>query len=146
MSNTPEWQEEINEWGGKRRFRIVGGIKEYECKVMTTSGEVAQSRITEHSRQVTESRAAEMEQSRKQSEDAERLRKVCPFSGQQCKRSRCAVYMDGCLFVSRFTGDPVKDTTGYECPFGHKCNIKCVLYNNGCMLTAERQVTKNESV
>lgn len=146
MRDSTEWQEEKNCWGGTRRFRWVNGAKEYETQVKTTSGVVPQSRITEHSRQVTESRAAEMEQSRKQSEDAERLRKVCPFSGSQCKRSRCAVYMDGCLIVSRFTGDPVKDTTGFECPFGHKCNIKCVLYNNGCMLTAERQVTKNESV
>lgn len=24
-----EWQEEVNQWGGKRRYRMIGNVKEY---------------------------------------------------------------------------------------------------------------------
>lgn len=38
-----EWQEETNRFGGVRRFRMIGGIKEYECSVRTTNGTKPQS-------------------------------------------------------------------------------------------------------
>ena len=38
-----EWQEEKNRFGGVRRFRMIGNVREYECEVRTTHGTISQS-------------------------------------------------------------------------------------------------------
>jgi len=40
-----EWQEEKNQFGGVRRYRMIGSIKEYETEVTTTHGTYTQAEI-----------------------------------------------------------------------------------------------------
>ena len=38
-----EWQEEVNQYGGVQRYRMIGGVKEYEMLVKIDGIEIPQS-------------------------------------------------------------------------------------------------------
>ena len=45
------WQEEVNEWGGVRRFRMIGGIKEYELMITVDGGiKIPESQLEDYNR------------------------------------------------------------------------------------------------
>ena len=131
-----EWQQEPGAFG--RRYRMVGGIKEYE---MERNGGPQSVFLASQKAQKAQQEAA---REREQKEAAERAarRRNCPFSdGMQtdCKREACALFMDGCT-LARLT--PAKDTEGLQCPFDrykHKCRKDCALYRNGCTLTGIKE-------
>ena len=129
--NTPgEWQEEVNQWGGKRRFRMVGGIKEYEMQIKTAGGaSVPESRLNEYNRKNS-----------RQYQDQQQKDAFCPFKGSTCRRGECAIF-DGQSCKLSQIGKAVTDTQGKSCPFSpYQCRSDCGLYHSGCVLTAERIV------
>lgn len=135
-----EWQEERNPWGGVRRFRICGGVKEYEAEVLTASGVIRESELSAHAQREAARIQAEAEEQRKQATAAALVRH-CPFTNSlhsSCKREKCALFADGCA-ISNIMGDtPSKAASGLICPFsGTTCRTDCALFkNNGCVLTA----------
>ena len=138
-----EWQEEVNQYGGVQRYRMIGGVKEYEMMVKIDGIEIPQSQVEDYHR-----RKKEAEQARKEAEKnrpAPPPRKNCPLfdntglTNTECNREKCALYMDGCT-LARFT--PAKDTEGLQCPFDgyrRKCRKDCALYKNGCTLTGLKE-------
>lgn len=130
-----EWQTEVNQWGGTRRFRMVGGVKEYELELNTTSGYVSQSKLAA---QNTEANKMRLEAYRRKEAEAEAQKRYCPFSSSlhnECSRDKCALFSTVCVLSRGKTA--ARDTKGLRCPFNaYMCREKCSLYNNGCLLTA----------
>ena len=115
-----EWQTEVNQWGGTRRFRMVGNTKEYETEIITSHGTFTQSQIDNGA--ISKVKTAPLESK----EDT----KCCPFkSGNRllCKKD-CAFWSEsGCMQSD--------DTTGKKCPLWlYPCESRCKLYDNGCSL------------
>ena len=132
-----EWLEEKTPFGGVRRYRMNGYIKEYEMMVQTSSGVVPESQLEEHNRRMKQQeeerlRAAALE---------EKLLKICPFSEpggeiKHCSGFRCAFYDDeGC---AAFRGASEEHTTiGKQCPmlFRQPCRRECSFYfPDGCTM------------
>lgn len=136
-----EWQEEVNQYGGVRRYRMIGNCKEYEMDVTVDGIEIPQSELTAY-----HERKKAAEQARKEAEKnrpAPPPPKNCPFAdGMQttCAREKCALYMGGCTLAQISDRPPAKATEGLQCPFSKyksKCRKDCSLYNKtGCTLTA----------
>ena len=136
-----EWQEEIDKFGGVKRFSMIGHIKEYEPVTYISGIPVPESQIADfHKRQ------KEAEERRKP-EQAEALKnrpepKSCPFSNgcnNTCKREGCNIFLKGKCSIATIADAsgveieeaPAKDKR--KCPFsiyGH-CE-GCALYNKGC--------------
>lgn len=140
-----EWQEEINQYGGMRRYRMIGGVKEYEMTVTVDGIEIPQSELTAY-----HERKKAAEQARREAEKnrpAPPPPKNCPFNdGMQtsCTRDKCALYMDGCT-LARWNA--TKATEGLQCPFSkyrHKCRTDCALYRGGCTFTGIPTNTESE--
>lgn len=113
-----EWQTEVNQWGGTRRFRMVGNTKEYETQVITSHGTFSQSQIDKGIRVKTRTIKQEKEE------------RYCPFKAGNrvlCRKD-CAFWSEaGCMQSS--------DTAGKKCPLSlYPCDDKCRLYDNGCLL------------
>ena len=135
-----EWQREPGNFG--RRYRIVGGIKEYEMQIQTAGGMITESQLE------AENRAAKPQKERPAQ------RPDCPFKDgvkNSCSGESCALYLKGgCTLAQIGSGQPAKDTAGLQCPFNrYKCSTTCALYKKGCMFTAvikESEGKDNEQV
>lgn len=134
-----EWQREPGAFG--RRYRMVGGIKEYEMEI----NGVPQSVF--FASQKAQKAQQEAAREREQKEAAERAarRRNCPFidsngRNTDCSREACALFIGESCTLARLT--PAKDTEGLQCPFDrykHKCRKDCALYRNGCTLTGIKE-------
>lgn len=133
-----EWQEERNQYGGVRRYRMIGNVKEYETMVKIDGVEIPQSEIHAYNQR----KKAEAKRQAKAKEKAElnaAPRFNCPLKDSlntTCVREKCALYDDGCLFAQ--IGTPKKKTAGLHCPLTRgRCRIDCAMYHgDGCTLTA----------
>ena len=144
-----EWQEEVNQYGGVRRYRMIGNVKEYEMNVTVDGITIPQSQLTAYH----ESKKA-AEQARKEAEKnapPTPPRKNCPFSdGMQtdCKREACAIFLNGgCTIAQISDRPPAKATEGLQCPFDRykrKCRTDCALYKGGCTLTGIKTNKESE--
>lgn len=148
-----EWQEEIDKFGGVKRFRMIGHIKEYEPTITINGLEIPESQLADfHKRQ------KEAEERRK-AEQAEALKnrpepKSCPFSNgcnNTCKREGCKIFLNGKCAIAAIadaTGAEIEETPATDkarCPFsiyGH-CE-GCALYNHGCAVTRIAAATYKE--
>lgn len=131
------WMIETNQWGGTRRYRMNGAVKEYELEI----GNIPQSVFLESNRRAREERERQYaEDRRKMAERATAPVRFCPvMMGAQndetaCLGSECALFVeDTCIFARRQVTE-VKETTGLRCPFSQfagRCTDKCVLNKNG---------------
>lgn len=114
-----EWQTEVNQWGGVRRYRMVGGVKEYEMQVQTTSGTYTEGQIDKGLKKAEIKRPEEKRES-----------KYCPFrSGNRLLcRNDCAFWDESGCMQSAYT-------KGKKCPISlYPCDTDCKLYDNGCSL------------
>ncbi|MBE7008422.1 MAG: hypothetical protein E7422_04655 [Ruminococcaceae bacterium] len=142
MKNNPgEWREERNQWGGVRRFRMVGNVKEYEMMVSVDGMQIPESELEDYHRHKKEREAAAAEL-RKAAPPTRQL--ACPFGGggHSCAREKCALFTgDGCTLAQITTGG-TGSTAGKSCPFSpYPCRNDCGLYKNGCVLTAIEERT-----
>ena len=138
-----EWQEEVNAYGGVKRFRMIGQIKEYEPTITINGLEIPQSQLEEYHR-----RQKEAEERRKAAElEAWKNRppaRSCPFANgcnNTCMREQCKIFYDGqCSIatVADAAGVEIEEepAKGKKCPFSiyGKCE-GCALYNHGCAIT-----------
>ena len=128
-----EW--ETDQYG--KRFRRVGSCIEYEPTVIIDGIEVPQSEVESFNEMRRKSFEKVKEASAKDQETHS-----CPFhDGLSIKCDhRCALYVEGaCTLPKLITGTPVVDTQGRSCPIRRsslKCSDSCMLYRNGCILTA----------
>lgn len=130
-----EWQEEVNAFGGVHRYRIIGGIKEYEQEILTSSGIlVPQSELEDFYKSNEKAIAAQ-----KEAEKNRPPQRDCPFRDgikPYCKQDACALYYNGCTLARLNDRPPARDTKGLQCPFNqYKCSPECALYLSGCKLT-----------
>lgn len=139
-----EWQ--VDENTGER-YRMVGQhCKEYEKILIIDGFSVPESQLEEFHKQ---RKKAEEEHRRRMLAESHIPTYNCPFETglhTECKRDRCAVYMDGCLLRNNLSS-PAKDTKGLLCPFSNlSCRTDCTFYSNGCMFTGQIQqgVNNNE--
>ena len=133
--NETEWQEERNAFGGVRRFRQIGGVREYEMEILTSSGiSVPQSELEDYRR--CNEKAAEAQ---KEAEKNRPPQRDCPFRDgikSYCRQDECALYYNGCTLARLNDRPPIKDTKGLKCPFNqYTCRPECALYLSGCKLT-----------
>ena len=142
-----EWQEEVNQYGGVRRYRMIGNCKEYEMDVTVDGITIPQSQLEDYHR-----RKKEAEQARREAEKnapPPPPRKNCPLAdgmNTDCTNEKCALYLNGCTLARLTDRPPAKATEGLQCPFSkynYKCRTDCALYKGGCTLTGI--TTKNES-
>ena len=135
-----EWQEERNQWGGVRRFRMVGPVKEYEMMVTVDGMEIPQSELEDYHRRKREAAEAAAEARKTAPPPPRQL--ACPFGGggHSCTREKCALFTGtGCTLAQITTGG-TGSTAGKSCPFSpYACREDCGLYKNGCVLTAFRK-------
>lgn len=132
-----EWQEEVNQYGGVRRFRMIGNVKEYEMMVSVDGTQIPQSELSAYHerKQAAEKARAEAEKNR----PAPPLPKNCPLSdgmNTTCTREKCALYMGDDCTLARWNA--AKVTEGLRCPLSKykaKCRTDCALYKSGCTLT-----------
>lgn len=132
-----EWQ--TDERG--QRFRMIGGVKEYETIICVDGAQVPQSQLEEFHRQRKE--AAERQRKAEQASAAEAPpARICPLRegiDDRCEGSKCALYLNGCVLSQISDRAPAKDTKGLTCPLNRyrtKCREDCALYENGCKITA----------
>ena len=147
-----EWQEEVNAYGGVHRFRMVGGIKEYEPTITINGLEIPQSQLADYHRRQKEAeerrKAAELEAWENRPEP-----KSCPLSdscNNTCKREGCNIFLKGKCSIAT-----IADASGVEieeapaknskCPFSIYGRCKgCALYNNGCAIVRIAAATYKE--
>ena len=137
----PQKEPEISEWQTDeqgRKYRMIGGVKEYEMMIRIDGIEIPQSELADyHERKRA---AAQARAEAEKNKPAPPPRKVCPFASgltTECDGENCALYLNGCTLA----GDepPTKATEGLRCPFNayHTCRKDCALFNTtGCALTA----------
>lgn len=138
-----EWQTETNIYGGTRRYRMVGNIKEYEMDVTVDGHTIPQSQLEDYHRRKKAAEQARIEAERKKAAEAKPPRN-CPFSdgmNTNCTQEKCALYNgDGCT-LARWNAE--KATEGLQCPFSKyhaKCRKDCALYKGGCTFTGIKDV------
>lgn len=143
---TPEpgaWQTETDEWGGTRRFRMIGNVKEYEPTVSIGGLEIPQSDLEEYRRREKAQKAAQREKELKAAKEKDPRR--CPFKGGNtltCGNAKCALYTDDGCVLAKIVGRAAANTAGRACPFSTcLCSSDCALYKNGCVLTAIQERT-----
>ena len=120
-----------------RRFRKVGSCIEYEPTVTIDGIEIPQSEVESFNQM---RREALEKMKRETALDQESH--SCPFHdglSTNCDH-KCALYVEGaCTLPQLITGTPLVDTKGKSCPIRRsslKCADSCILYRNGCILTA----------
>lgn len=132
-----EWQEEVNQWGGIKRYRMVGNVKEYEMEVNTSHGTFRESELQDFNRKNKEQ--SEQRYAKQRAEEQEATG-ICPFkvlnmnASTRCDEN-CAFFKDGCRLSSKDTA--TEDTAGKYCPLARTCNASCAMYKNGCTLFRE---------
>ena len=133
-----EWQEEVNQYGGVRRFRMVGNIKEYEMDVTVDGMTMPQSQVAEYHRRKQEAEQARIEAAK--NAPPPQPQRVCPFKQGLTTHCRddCALHTaHGCALVYMIDRKPATSTEGRSCPFHTtNCNKDCAIYNNGCIFAA----------
>ena len=148
-----EWQEEVNAYGGVQRFRMIGGIKEYEPTIIIDGIEVPESQLADFHKRQKEAeerrKAAELEAWENRPEP-----KSCPFSNgcnNTCTREGCKIFLNGKCAIAA-----IADATGAEieaapatdkrkCPFSvyGRCE-GCALFSKGCAIVRLAAATYKE--
>lgn len=140
------WQEEVNQYGGVRRYRMIGGIKEYEMMVTVDGTEVPQSELNDYHER---NKAIQLEEMKK-TKTVKPPARFCPLaSGLQngCTGQDCALYLNGCALAQISGRPPAKDTAGLTCPistYKNKCRADCALYRGGCALTGIKKESEDK--
>ena len=148
-----EWQEEVNAYGGGKRFRMIGQIKEYEMMIHTSGGIVPASELAEHNKrqqEAAERRKAEALEAAKNRPEP----RSCPFSNgcnNTCTREGCKIFLNGKCAIAA-----IADATGAEieaapatdkrkCPFSvyGRCE-GCALFSKGCAIVRLAAATYKE--
>ena len=149
-----EWQEEVDKFGGVKRFRMIGHIKEYEPTIIINGLEIPQSQLENYHRRQKE--AAE----RRKAEQAEALKnrpepKSCPFAtgcNNTCTREKCSLFLKGKCAIAILADahgaeqtDKTEQTQATKCPFSiyGRCQ-GCALFHNGCALVRLAAATYKE--
>ena len=152
--NPGEWQEEIDKFGGVKRFRMIGHIKEYEPTITINGLEIPQSQLEEYHRrqkEAAERRKAEALEAAKNRPEP----KSCPFSNgnyNTCKREGCTLFLKGECAIAILADahgtaqtDRAEQTQATKCPFSIYGRCKgCALYNNGCAIVRLAAATYKE--
>lgn len=130
-----EWQEERNPWGGIQRYRMIGGVKEYEAMVSCDGIMIPESQLSDY-----HARKKAAEAARQKPVEAPPRKIRCPFNkglSQDC-RETCALYTaNGCALARHVDRHLATPTEGKACPFSpYPCTDTCALYNNGCIFAA----------
>ena len=130
-----EWQEEVNQWGGVRRYRMIGNVKEYEMMVTVDGIQIPQSELEDYHRRKKEAEAA------RRAAPPPPPEKNCPFCFTgfpgKCKKEKCALYDGEACALAQLAATAARDTSGRKCPFNpYPCEAHCALYKTGCTLTA----------
>lgn len=151
--NPGEWQEEIDKFGGVKRFRMIGRIKEYEPTITINGREIPQSQLEDYHRrqkEAAERRKAEALEAAKNRPEP----RSCPFSNgcnNTCTREQCKIFFNGKCAIAA-----IADATGAEieaapatdkrkCPFSIYGHCKgCALFNNGCAVVRLAAATYKE--
>ena len=149
-----EWQEEIDKFGGVKRFRMIGQIKEYEPTITINGLEIPQSQLEDYHRRQKEAeerrKAAALEELKNRPEP-----KSCPFSSgnnNTCTREKCSLFLKGKCAIAILADahgaeqtDQTEQTQATKCPFSIYGRCKgCALFNNGCALVRLAAATYKE--
>lgn len=149
-----EWQEEIDKFGGVKRFRMIGHIKEYEPTITINGLEIPQSQLEDYHRRQKEAeerrKAAALEELKNRPEP-----KSCPFSSgnnNTCTREKCSLFLKGKCAIAILADahgteqtDQTEQTQAAKCPFSIYGRCKgCALYNNGCAIVRLAAATYKE--
>lgn len=113
-----EWQTETTPYGGVRRYRMIGSMKEYEPEI----NGIPQSVFFARQKRQAEQRAAELEREKKEAAERAARRRNCPFrDGMQtdCTREACALFLNGCTLARLADQPPAKATEGLQCPLAN---------------------------
>ena len=149
-----EWQEEIDKFGGVKRFRMIGHIKEYEPTITINGLEIPQSQLEDYHRRQKEAeerrKAAALEELKNRPEP-----KSCPFSSgnnNTCTREKCSLFLKGKCAIAILADahgteqtDQTEQTQAAKCPFSIYGRCKgCALFNNGCAVVRLAAATYKE--
>ena len=148
-----EWQEEVNAYGGVRRFRMVGGIKEYEPTITINGLEIPQSQLADYHRrqkEAEERRKAEALEAAKNRPEP----KSCPFSNgcnNTCQREGCKIFLKGKCSIATIADasgaeiEAAPATDKRKCPFSvyGRCE-GCALFSKGCAIVRLAAATYKE--
>ena len=152
--NPGEWQEEIDKFGGVKRFRMIGHIKEYEPTITINGLEIPQSQLEDYHRrqkEAAERRKAEALEAAKNRPEP----KSCPFSSgnnNTCWREKCSLFLKGKCAIAILADahgteqtDQTEQTQTTKCPFSiyGRCQ-GCALFHNGCALVRLAAATYKE--
>ena len=145
-----EWQEEIDKFGGVKRFRMIGHIKEYEPTIIINGLEIPQSQLADYHRRQKEA------EERRKAEQAEAFKnrpepKSCPFitngCSTACKRENCNIFLKGKCSIATIadaSGVEIEEAPakGSKCPFSiyGRCQ-GCALFINGCAFVRRAAAT-----
>ena len=149
--NPGEWQEEIDKFGGVKRFRMIGHIKEYEPTITINGLEIPQSQLEDYHRrqkEAAERRKAEALEAAKNRPEP----KSCPFSSgnnNTCWREKCSLFLKGkcaiAILADAHGTEQTEQTQDTKCPFSIYGRCKgCALYNNGCAIVRLAAATYKE--
>ena len=149
-----EWQEEVNQYGGVRRYRMIGNCKEYEMDVTVDGITIPQSQLEDYHRrqkEAAERRKAEALEAAKNRPEP----RSCPFSNgcnNTCAREKCSLFLkDKCAIAILADAhgaeqtDKTEQTQATKCPFSiyGRCQ-GCALFHNGCALVRLAAATYKE--
>ena len=148
-----EWQEEVNAYGGVKRFRMIGQIKEYEPTITINGLEIPQSQLEEYHRrqkEAEERRKAEALEAAKNRPEP----KSCPFSNgcnNTCKREGCNIFLKGKCSIATIADasgaeiEAAPATDKRKCPFSvyGRCE-GCALFSKGCAIVRLAAATYKE--
>lgn len=149
--NPGEWQEEIDKFGGVKRFRMIGHIKEYEPTITINGLEIPQSQLEDYHRrqkEAAERRKAEALEAAKNRPEP----KSCPFSSgnnNTCWREKCSLFLKGKCAIAILADahgiEQTEQTQATKCPFSIYGRCKgCALYDNGCAIVRLAAATYKE--
>ena len=149
-----EWQEEVNAYGGVKRFRMIGQIKEYEPTITINGLEIPQSQLEDYHRrqkEAAERRKAEALEAAKNRPEP----RSCPFSNgcnNTCAREKCSLFLKDKFAIAILADeqeaeqtDKTEQTQATKCPFSiyGRCQ-GCALFHNGCALVRLAAATYKE--
>ena len=148
-----EWQEEVNAYGGVHRFRMVGGIKEYEPTITINGLEIPQSQLEDYHRrqkEAAERRKAEALEAAKNRPEP----RSCPFSNgcnNTCTREGCKIFLKGKCSIATIADasgaeiEAAPATDKRKCPFSvyGRCE-GCALFSKGCAIVRLAAATYKE--
>ena len=148
-----EWQEEVNAYGGVHRFRMVGGIKEYEPTITINGLEIPQSQLADYHRrqkEAEERRKAEALEAAKNRPES----KSCPFAtgcNTTCTREGCNIFLKGKCSIATIADasgaeiEAAPATDKRKCPFSvyGRCE-GCALFSKGCAIVRLAAATYKE--